>query len=149
MPSFTAFQNSTSLLISNWDACKRDAQEIRHEVFVIEQKVPVELEWDEMDAISVHAVAYDENGKAIATGRLLPDGHIGRMAVRKTARGQGIGGRVLKALMAEAQKRGDHVVILNAQTHAEPFYRRFGFAREGDEFMDAGIPHIAMRRKFE
>jgi len=137
------------LLIGDWDACKHDAQEIRYEVFVVEQKVPIELEWDEMDAVSVHAVAYDENGKAIATGRLLPDGHIGRMAVRKTARGQGIGTKVLEALMAEARRRGEQAVILSAQTHAEPFYRRFGFVREGDEFMDAGIPHIAMRRKFD
>lgn len=137
------------LVIGDWPTCRSDAQEIRYEVFIIEQKVPVELEWDEMDAQSMHAVAYDENGKAIATGRLLPDGHIGRMAVRETARGKGVGGRILEALMAEAQRRGDRAVILNAQTHAEPFYRRFGFIREGDEFMDADIPHIVMRRQFD
>lgn len=137
------------LIIGDWSTCRRDAEEIRYEVFVIEQKVPVELEWDEMDAQSVHAVVYDENNKAIATGRLLPDGHIGRMAVRETARGKGVGGRILEALMAVAQKRGDRAVILNAQMHAEPFYRRFGFVREGDEFKDAGIPHIVMRRQFD
>lgn len=139
---------TSKLIIGDWSTCRSDAQAIRYEVFIIEQNVPVELEWDEMDAQSVHAVIYDENNKAIATGRLLPDGHIGRMAVREAARGKGVGGRILEALIAEAQRRGDRAVILNAQTHAEPFYRRFGFTREGDEFMDAGIPHIVMRRQF-
>jgi predicted GNAT family N-acyltransferase len=136
------------LVLGDWETCKRDAQDIRYQVFVVEPKVPVELEWDEMDAVCLHAVGYDESGKAVATGRLLPDGHIGRMAVRKEARGGGMGGKILAALMAEAQKRGDRAVMLNAQTQAEPFYQRFGFSREGEEFMEAGIPHIAMRKEF-
>ena len=136
------------LVLGDWETCKADAQDIRYEVFVVEQGVPVEMEWDEMDAVCLHAVAYDSNDRASATGRLLPDGHIGRMAVRKEARGGGIGGHILGALMAEAQKRGDRAVMLNAQTQAEAFYQRFGFAREGEEFMEAGIPHIAMRREF-
>lgn len=136
------------LVLGDWAACKADAQEIRYEVFVVEQSVPVEMEWDEMDAVCLHAVAYDSSDRPVATGRLLPDGHIGRMAVRKEARGGGIGGYILCALMEEARKRGDRAVMLNAQTQAEPFYQRFGFAREGDEFMEAGIPHIAMRREF-
>lgn len=136
------------IVLGDWETCKRDAQDIRYEVFVVEQKVPVEMEWDEMDTVCLHAVAYDGNDRAIATGRLLPDGHIGRMAVRKEARGSGTGGNILNALMAEAQKRGDRAVMLNAQTQAEPFYQRFGFRREGEEFMEAGIPHIAMRRDF-
>lgn len=139
---------SLRLILGDWDTCKLDAQDIRYEVFVVEQNVPVELEWDDMDAACLHAVAYDAGGRAIATGRLLPDGHIGRMAVRKEARGSGIGGTILAALMDEARKRGDCAVMLNAQTQAEPFYQRFGFFREGEEFMEAGIAHIAMRREF-
>ena len=139
---------SLRIVLGDWGACKPDAQEVRYEVFVVEQEVPLDMEWDEMDAVCQHAVAYDGSGRAIGTGRLLPDGHIGRMAVRKEARGTGIGGSILSALMAEAQKRGDRVVMLNAQTQAEPFYQRFGFVRDGEEFMEAGIPHVAMRREF-
>lgn len=136
------------LTIGDWDTQRSDAQMIRYEVFVVEQKVPLEMEWDEMDRECVHAVAYDDAGKAVATGRLLPDGHIGRMAVVKAMRGQGVGGAVLQALMSEARKRGDPAVVLHAQSHAEQFYRRFGFVQEGEEFMEAGIPHITMRHAF-
>lgn len=139
---------SFHLTLGDWSRQKSDAQAVRYEVFVLEQNVPIELEWDEMDAQCLHAVVHDEAGRAIATARLLPDGHIGRMAVRKTARGQGIGGIMLEALMHEAKKRGDRTALLNAQTHAEPFYRRFGFVRDGEEFMEAGIAHIRMRHDF-
>ena len=122
------------------------AQAIRYEVFVIEQNIPAALEWDEMDAHCLHAVAYDAQGQAIGTGRLLPDGHIGRMAVKKIARGSGAGGAILQALIDAAQKRGDAVVMLNAQSQAEAFYARHGFIRDGAEFLEAGIPHIHMRR---
>jgi predicted GNAT family N-acyltransferase len=136
------------ITIGDWASQCEDAQAIRYEVFVLEQKVPVELEWDDMDAVCLHAVAYDEHGRALGTGRLLPDGHIGRMAVREVARGAGIGSAILQALMGQAQQRGDLAVVLSAQTHAEPFYRRHGFMREGQEFMEAGIPHIQMRHAF-
>lgn len=133
--------------VGDWAVQRADAQAIRYEVFVVEQKVPLEMEWDDMDPLCIHAVAY-EGGKAIGTGRLLPDGHIGRMAVMRGMRGQGVGGALLEVLMNEARKRGDATVILNAQTQAEPFYRRFGFERMGEEFMEAGIPHITMRYAF-
>jgi len=131
--------------VGNWEALREHAQPIRFEVFVDEQQVPAEIELDEMDAVCVHAVAFDDAGAALATGRLLPDGHIGRMAVRKPGRGKGVGGAVLQALIAAARQRGDGEVILNAQSHAEKFYAAHGFAREGGEFMEAGIPHITMR----
>ncbi len=131
--------------IGPWETLQPDAQAIREEVFIIEQQVPPEIEIDDMDVVCVHAVAYDDADVAIATGRLLPDGHIGRMAVRKAGRGQGVGSAVLKALMAAARERGDSEVVLNAQTHAEPFYAGHGFTREGEQFMDAGIAHIHMR----
>lgn len=137
-----------TLVLGSWEALRADAGAVRHDVFVVEQAIPAELEWDEMDARCLHAVAYDAAGRAIGTGRLLPDGHIGRMAVRAEARGTGVGGLLLQALMEEARKRGDREVVLNAQLTAVPFYARFGFAPEGEEFPDAGIPHIAMRHVF-
>lgn len=136
------------ITLGDWTMQREPAQAVRYEVFVLEQKVPLEMEWDEMDTLSLHAVAYDSDGKASATGRLLPDGHIGRMAVLRTMRGKQIGSAILQALMTEAKKRGDCAVVLNAQTSAEQFYLRHGFVREGDEFMEAGIPHIQMRYNF-
>ncbi|HJV75257.1 MAG TPA: GNAT family N-acetyltransferase [Noviherbaspirillum sp.] len=136
------------LALGDWNMQREAAQAVRYEVFVLEQKVPLEMEWDEMDALSLHAVAYDSKGRAIATGRLLPDGHIGRMAVLRTMRGKQIGSAILQALMAEAKKRGDRFVVLNAQTSAQRFYVRHGFVCMGNEFMEAGIPHIQMRYEF-
>ncbi len=132
------------IVIGDWDSVREHAQALRIEVFVVEQGVPIELEWDEADEVSIHAVAYDDEGQPVATGRLLPDGHIGRMAVRKSARGQGIGSEVLRALLEEARRIGHQALVLHAQTHATAFYLQHGFAPEGDEFMEAGIPHRRM-----
>ena len=136
-----------NIITGDWDSLRDHAQSLRVEVFVVEQGVPVELEWDEADEVSTHAVAYDEAGQVVATGRLLPDGHIGRMAVRKSARGRGIGSKVLAALLQEAKHRLFHVLVLHAQTHAIDFYTRHGFQIEGDEFLEAGIPHRRMTLK--
>ena len=133
-----------SIVTGDWDSLRDHAQALRIEVFVVEQGVPVELEWDEADQISTHAVAYDEAGQPVATGRLLPDGHIGRMAVRKSARGQGIGAEVMQALLNEAKRLGYRELVLHAQTHAIAFYTRYGFELHGDTFMEAGIPHQMM-----
>lgn len=135
---------SMQVVIGDWENLREHAQALRIEVFVVEQGVPIELEWDEGDEVAIHAVAYDAEGQPIATGRLLPDGHIGRMAVRKSARGRGIGAAVLQALLAEAKRLGYGRLVLHAQTHAVDFYRRHGFVVEGDEFMEAGIPHRLM-----
>jgi predicted GNAT family N-acyltransferase len=134
--------------IGDWATQGEAARAVRYEVFVIGQNIPIELEWDEMDARSLHALALDEQGRPLGTGRLLPDSHIGRMAVLDAARGQGIGSAILEALMRQARARGDASVLLHAQIHAEPFYRRHGFMREGEEFIEAGIPHILMRHVF-
>lgn len=136
------------LVIADWATLQKDAQAIRYAVFVIEQKIPAELEWDAADAQCVHAVAYDANGKAVGTGRLLPDAHIGRMAVLTTARGLGVGAKILRALMEEAQARGEPAVRLNAQQSAENFYLKEGFARDGEIFEEAGIPHVSMAYHF-
>ncbi len=134
--------------LGGWTTQRERAMPLRFEVFVIEQQVPPELELDEMDAQSVHALALNGHGEAVGTGRLLPDAHIGRMAVRKDARGFGVGSAILRALMQEAERRGEPAVLLHAQSYAVPFYRRFGFEAEGEEFMEAGIPHVLMRHCF-
>lgn len=138
---------SLRIVIGSWEQQRQAAAALRQQVFVVEQGVPAELELDEMDAQSLHAVAY-QDGVPVATGRLLPDGHIGRMAVRQEARGAGTGSLVLCALMDEARRRGDRDVVLHAQLSARDFYARHGFEPEGEIFMDAGIEHIAMRRRF-
>jgi predicted GNAT family N-acyltransferase len=136
------------MTMGGWEQQKANARAVRYDVFVVEQKIPAELEWDAADAECIHAVALDDAGKVVGTGRLLPDGHIGRMAVRKSARCFGVGGAILVALMEEARKRGDRAVMLNAQTQVESFYARHGFVRNGAEFMEAGIPHLPMRHVF-
>ena len=144
----TADKDAVRVTLGSWAELQKEAQAIRYDVFVIEQNIPVELEWDEMDAQCLHAVAYDAQGVAVGTGRLLPDGHIGRMAVRSAARGLGVGAAILQSLMQQARNRGDKAVKLNAQTSAEPFYARNGYSREGDVFEEAGIPHISMSHEF-
>ncbi|HEY0589780.1 MAG TPA: GNAT family N-acetyltransferase [Pseudoduganella sp.] len=139
---------TTTLRFGDWAAMQADAKPIRMEVFVQEQNVPADLEMDARDAVCLHAVAYDAEGKPVGTGRLLPDGHIGRMAVLRSARGAGVGGAILKGLMEKARERGDEKVVLSAQTHAAEFYLAHGFAMAGDVFHEAGIPHIEMHYEF-
>jgi len=134
------------IVLGTWDRLRDDAYVVRHEVFVVEQGVAPDIELDDSDAVSVHAVAYDEQGTPVATGRLLPDGHIGRMAVRKAMRGAGVGGQVLDALISQGQGDGHRMLVLHAQTHARHFYEAHGFVAQGDEFMEAGISHVAMSR---
>src|SRR5690349_13999018 len=122
----------------SWDQARADASPIRFTVFVEEQGVPFEIEIDEHDPLCVHAIAY-EDGKAVGTGRLLPDGHIGRMAVLKERRNRGVGGLLLNALIERAKLRGDRQVVLSAQVGAARFYEAHGFSRHGDEYMEAGI----------
>ncbi|MBV9190762.1 MAG: GNAT family N-acetyltransferase [Betaproteobacteria bacterium] len=133
-----------------WPKAQKEAQRIRFTVFVDEQKVPPELEMDEHDATSVHALAFWGNassGKAVGTGRLLPDGHIGRMAVLKEWRGRGVGQAMLRALIDAGRQRGDPDLVLNSQVHALAFYAAEGFKAEGPVYEEAGIPHQVMRLK--
>jgi predicted GNAT family N-acyltransferase len=132
--------------LRSWQEAQAEASRIRFAVFVEEQRVPIEMEMDEFDPQCVHALAYSAAGEAIGTGRLLPDGHIGRMAVLKAWRGCGAGGAILQRLIPAARARGDREVILSAQKHAIAFYRKHGFVEEGGEYDDAGIPHQAMRK---
>lgn len=130
--------------LGDWASMRAAAERVRFTVFVEEQKVPAEIELDEFDPASLHALAFGADGAVLGTGRLLPDGHIGRMAVLRETRGAGVGGALLSALMQAARSRGDRRVVLSAQTHAIPFYERFGFVAEGEEYDDAGIPHRRM-----
>lgn len=136
--------SSINVAILGWDVARNDAYAIRYTVFVVEQHVPVEAELDQHDPSSEHALASDQHGTVVATGRLLPDGHIGRMAVLREWRGQGIGAAVLRALIERARARGFDAVHLSAQVRAQGFYARFGFVRHGPEYLDVGIPHVDM-----
>ena len=127
-----------------WEQAQPVAGPLRFAIFVGEQNVPSGIELDDLDASCVHAVAYDVDGKAIGTGRLLPDGHIGRMAVLREWRGMGVGAALLHAMLQLARNKRIPEARLNAQTHAAGFYARFGFLRIGPEFLEAGIPHVEM-----
>jgi predicted GNAT family N-acyltransferase len=127
-----------------WHTHRVELQAIRRAVFVVEQRVPEELEWDEADARCHHVLAFAPGDEAIGTGRLLPDGHIGRMAVLAAWRGRGAGSAILNRLLELARQKCFDIVRLHAQSHALGFYAKHGFAVTGDELMEAGIPHRAM-----
>lgn len=131
---------------ADWKRDRDALRSVRLAVFVHEQGVPEELEWDEFDASSEHVLAEDAAGDPIGTGRLLPDGHIGRMAVLAGWRGKGVGDAMLSWLVEQARRRDMRELLLHAQTHAAPFYARHRFVRVGEPFMEAGIPHCLMRR---
>lgn len=131
--------------IADWNADRGALRSVRETVFVREQGVPLALEWDEFDAVSRHVLAEAAEG-AVGTGRLLPDGHIGRLAVLAGWRGRGMGSTMFQALLDMAAAAGHRRVVLSAQSGVQDFYRRFGFAAEGPPYLEAGIEHVAMAR---
>ena len=148
-----AFERGDAMVqlhLGSWKDLQKLASPLRTEVFVHEQKVPAELEWDEADSTALHCVAVNRMGLCLATGRMLEHApgvsRIGRMAVKKPMRGSDLGRRVLHALMEAARSRGDTRVLLHAQCSAEGFYTRAGFAPHGAVFEEAGIAHIEMVR---
>jgi YbgC/YbaW family acyl-CoA thioester hydrolase len=147
---YEAGQPTFDVRVGNWSELGDAARAIRTEVFVKEQRIPAELEWDAADAEALHALASNRLGMPLATGRLLAAepgiAKIGRMAVRQAVRGSAIGRAMLEALIDAARRRGDREVRLHAQRSAEGFYRRAGFAVYGQAFIEAGIPHLEMRR---
>jgi predicted GNAT family N-acyltransferase len=147
---FEAGEAMVEVRVGHWDTLGAHAQAIRTEVFINEQKIPKEMEWDEADRSCVHAVAFNRLGMALATGRLLQHAprvsRIGRMASVRVLRGSGVGRRVLDALMQAARERGDTEVLLHAQTSAAAFYERAGFVPRGPAFEEAGIAHVEMAR---
>ena len=149
---FEAGESVVDLKTGSWAELQSLASPLRTEVFVKEQEIPPELEWDELDATALHAVVVNKLGQPVATGRLLQPqpqvAQIGRMAVSKPLRGGHLGQMVVESLIEVARKRGDKSVILHAQCSAEGFYRRLGFKAHGDIFDDAGIDHIEMTLQF-
>ena len=135
---------SVRVLTGGWATLREPATRVRTEVFVREQGIPAELELDERDAECLHCVAWIDD-EPVATGRLLPDGHIGRMAVLAAHRRSGLGDLILKALIDAAATRGDREVALAAQAYVTGFYARHGFVAEGEPFDEVGIEHRRMR----
>jgi len=144
-PSAAITQAGIRLETGSWDALQAHCQAIRFRVFVGEQGIDPALELDEADRDCLHCVAWS-GGKAAGTGRLLPDGHIGRMAVLPEFRRSGVGGLILEQLIVAARERGHRRIELSAQAYVESFYRRHGFTREGSMYLEAGIEHVKMWR---
>ena len=150
MEGYERGEDMVQLHLGAWADLKNLAAPLRTEVFVHEQKVPADMEWDHDDETALHCVAVNRMGMVLATGRLLQHApgvaRIGRMAVKKQMRGSVLGRRVLHALMDAAKERGDTQVLLHAQCSAEGFYKRSGFEPHGAIFEEAGIAHIEMVR---
>jgi predicted GNAT family N-acyltransferase len=144
----TAPDGSFFIRQAEWRLDHAQLSEVRRQVFILEQNIPEALEWDEHDTVATHILALDMAGNAIGTARLLADGHIGRVAVLKNWRAQGIGGELLKYLIILNKNKGNSIALLSAQIRAMPFYARHGFIAEGEEYLDADIPHRMMRLVF-
>lgn len=136
-----------TVAMANWDnEEEREAcRVVRQQVFEVEQQVAREDEWDSLDATARHVLARDLAGKPIGTGRLATNHKIGRMAVLSEWRGKHVGEAMLNLLLEQARALNYSDVQLHAQTHAVPFYEKFGFAKVGDEFVECGIAHFNMR----
>jgi predicted GNAT family N-acyltransferase len=132
----------------SWTEGDQVLSAIRREVFIDEQQVPEELEWDGEDSNALHFLATVEN-EPVGCARLLPNGHVGRMAVLKAWRGMGAGRRLMKVILMEAEKLKLSHLFLNAQTQAAEFYLKFGFKQVGGAFADASIPHIRMEKTLD
>ena len=150
LQGYEAGESMVEMRVGPWAELGAHARDVRTAVFIDEQKIPAEMEWDDADAQAVHAVAYNHFGLALATGRLLRDApavaRIGRMASIAAVRGSGVGRALLEALLRAAKARGDTEVLLNAHTSAQAFYARAGFAAAGPVFDEVGIAHVAMSR---
>lgn len=133
----------TTVQRGDWETLGEAASQIRRVVFIDEQHVPQQEEWDGRDADCLHFLAL-LNDEPVGTARLLPDGHIGRVAVLRSARGAGIGYQLMEATLDAARSAGHTHAALSAQLHALAFYERLGFVAHGEVFMDAGIPHREM-----
>lgn len=137
-----------SIQITHWDEAKSQVMPIRHEIFIQEQKVPEELEWDEFDQDALHAIVKKDH-EVIGTARLIIDNaiaRIGRMAIKKEFRGQGIGQEMLEALATKSLELDVSLIKLHAQVHAVSFYAKLGFVAHGEIFSEAGIDHVNMQK---
>ncbi|QUY36078.1 GNAT family N-acetyltransferase [Acinetobacter junii] len=132
----------------HWDKLEQDAKFIRKQVFIIEQNIPEEEEWDDQDMISDHFVVYDQD-QPIATARLLQNNSVGRVAVLKAYRGQGIGRMIMLEIIRQAHQQDRKFLQLSSQVHAISFYEKLGFSIQGDAYDECGIPHIKMQLVIE
>lgn len=150
LQAFEAGKPMVQVRVGGWDELGGPAQTIRREVFVDEQRIPAEMEWDGADPDCTHAVAYNRFGMALGTGRLLEHvpgvAKIGRMAVLRHMRQASVGRALLEALMDHARTQGFREAVLHAQATAVPFYARAGFTERGPAFEEAGITHVEMVR---
>jgi YbgC/YbaW family acyl-CoA thioester hydrolase len=155
LTSYEAGELMTSVKTGTWSELGADASKLRVAVFVEEQSIPLEMEWDEADKTALQAVAYNRLNAPLATGRLLPaetvngmtSCKLGRMAVHRVMRGSKMGRDVLNALMSAAAARGDQEIVLHAQRNAENFYVKQGFTARGAPFDEVDIPHQEMVKK--
>lgn len=136
------------VVLTIWGIDRPALQQVRREVFIVEQRIPESEEWDDDDLVSNHALA-TLNREPVGTGRLSPKGKIGRLAVKSSLRGRGIGSAILECLIHEGYRLGPRELYLHAQLQAVPFYERHGFRAEGEVFDEAGIPHVRMRHVME
>lgn len=151
--AFEAGEPMLEVRTGAWSVLGEDAARIRTRVFVQEQGIPAELEWDEADASALHAVSYNRVGQPVATGRLLPAhegvAKIGRVALHEVLRGSGAARQLMQALIEQSRARGDHELVLHAQRAVERFYERLGFVARGEPFDEVGIPHIEMALRLQ
>ncbi len=138
-------KNEPKVWRADWPTEQDTICAIRRRVFIEEQQVPEDLEWDGLDRTAIHVLGSVNPGPACATARLLPDGRIGRMAVLPAYRNRGLGSALLAELMATAAEAGMQQLCLHAQMRVLAFYQRFGFEASGDTFVEAGIRHCLMR----
>ena len=132
-----------TVVVGDWHSLQQHAQHIRELVFILEQDIAPEDEWDDQDPISTHFVVYDAD-QPIATARLLSNDHVGRVAVLKEYRSKGIGKLVMQEIIALAKQQQRKELILSSQVHATQFYGGLGFAVQGESYLDCGIPHVDM-----
>ena len=137
--------NSICVRVADWHKDNLDIRRIRESVFIAEQSIPAELEWDTDDLHAVHFLAL-EGDYAVGTARLLADGDIGRVSVLKDWRGLKVGDKLLQTVIAHANAIGLHEQKLSAQVHATAFYEHHGFRIVSEEFLEAGLPHVDMIR---
>ncbi|MEL0081881.1 MAG: GNAT family N-acetyltransferase [Gammaproteobacteria bacterium] len=138
------------IAVASWEQHRSQLEQVRRSVFIDEQGVPAEIELDGEDIHCQHLLALDcseQPARPVGTVRLLRDGRIGRLAVLKGYRRRGVGRQLLLEILQAARQRGHDTLYLHAQSQAQGFYTALGFQVEGDEFLEAGIPHINMVRK--
>ena len=136
----------TESIIVNFDIQNEtEIRKIRNSVFSSEQQIPEDVDFDGRDPDAIHVLVKME-GRFVGTGRMLKDGHIGRLAVLQDHRGKGAGAKAVKALIEEAVRKGFKRVFLGAQLHASGFYNKLGFKEYGSVFVEVGIEHIHMEK---